>query len=1043
MLAGTVSPMFAETATRQVVQLGDNKIQGIVVDENGEPLVGVTVRIKDTGTGTATDLDGRFAVNVEPGATLQVSYIGFLPQTVKVTGRPMHIILREDSKSLEDVVVVGYGSMKKKLVTGATVEIKGENIQKLNTTNPLLAMQGQTPGVTITSNSGQPGSSMSVQIRGLGTVGNASPLYVIDGIPGGDISTINPADIERIDVLKDAASEAIYGNNAANGVILVTTKSGKEGKAKISFDSYWGWQKVARQADLLNSSEYMTILDEAAVNSGKVPHDWNSYQSIKDANGNIYDTDWVNQMIKDNAQTSSYNLGITGGNAMTTYAFSLGYLNQEGVIGGSDVSDYSRYNARLNAEEKVIKNLLKVGQQISFVYGKTRGVGVGNQYNNSLRGAFATSPLAPVYDAAGNYNDTYGSDWNAHDGNPYGQMMTCNQAENKNFTFNGNLYAELEPIKNLKFRTVFSTTYSSSNNRSYTPTYRFSDYVSNTGIDKVSQSASDGFSLTWTNTAQYDWMIKDHAFSALLGMEMYRGDGISLNGSGGNLMSGYNYFERAYLSKAQSATSDDGLSVGGSPWEECYSAGYFLRLGWNWKERYMVNATIRRDGDARFADGHKWGTFPSVSGGWTISNEDFMDNTEDWLDFLKLRLSWGQVGNKNIAYYQYLSPVTSAYGSQSTGVQYVFGTEVGSAANVTGTYPSRLENQNVKWETSEQFDAGLDAKFLNNRLTVSLDYYVKTTRDWLVKAPIKNLPQDYAPYINGGDVKNTGVELALSWQDRIGNDFHYNIGFNGAYNKNEVGAIPTEDGIIHGDVNQLYDNSSEFARCENGHAIGYFWGYQTAGIFQNQQEINDWIAAGNGVLQGSKVAPGDVKFVDQNNDGVIDDKDKVDLGNGIPDFTYGFNLGFDYKGFDFSLVANGAAGMQIVQTYRNWASNEANYTKSILDRWTGEGTSNTIPRVLEDNSVNWAFSDLYIQDADYLRISNITLGYDFARLWKTKYVSQCRLYFQVQNAFTFTKYDGMDPEIGTLGSSNGWVSGVDVGYYPRPRTFLFGVNLKF
>ena len=351
-----------------------------------------------------------------------------------------------------------------------------------------------------------------------------------------------------------------------------------------------------------------------------------------------------------------------------------------------------------------------------------------------------------------------------------------------------------------------------------------------------------------------------------------------------------------------------------------------------------------------------------------------------------------------------------------------------------------MGNEDITWETSEQFDVGFDARFFNQRLNVNFDFYVKTTKDWLVQPPVLATVGTGAPYINGGDVKNTGVELGLAWNDRIGKNFNYFVNVNGAYNKNKVGNIPNEDGIIHGESGSvLYDNSGEFYRASNGEPIGYFWGYKTAGVFQNQQEIKDWIAAGNGVLQAD-VQPGDVKYYDVNHDGVINDSDKVNLGNGMPKFTYGFTLGFDYKGFDFSLKANGQAGNKIVQSYRNVGSTTANYTTAILDRWTGEGTSNKLPRVTNTN-INYQFSDLFIQDGDFLRISDITLGYDFSKLLRQKWLSQARLYFQIQNLYTFTKYDGMDPEIGY--GNAGWVSGIDYGYYPRPRTFLFGVNLKF
>ena len=880
-------------------------VSGVVTSAADQlPLIGVSVQVKGTSNGSITDLDGNYSVSVASGQTLVFSYIGFKTQEIQITNqKTLNVVMEEDSETLDEVVVVGYGVQKKKLVTGATVQVKGETLAKMNTNSPLQAMQGQTPGVNISSTSGQPGESMKVSIRGLGTVGNASPLYLIDGV-GGDISTLNPADIESIDVLKDAASAAIYGAQAANGVVLITTKSGKAGKAQISFDAYYGWQTQARKADMLNAQEYMMIMDEQAVNSGNAPYDWSSYESIYDANCNVYDTDWVNSMFQNNAQTQSYTLGITGGSETSTYAMSLGYMSQEGIVGGKDVSNYERYNFRINSEHKLFKDsdLLKVGEQVSFVYKMNNGISVGNQYNNTLRGAFGTSPLAPIYSDNNiydsPYNDTTNSDWYNADGNPYGSMMTNSNNENKDVTFSGNVYAELQPIKNLKFRTVFGAVYTTNEYRSFSPLYQFSIYSFNNTRTSAAQNMSHGLTMTWTNTATYDWTVGEHAFNALLGMEMSRYSGTYLRGTTGMLRDGFDDWDHAYLDNGTATSADNGLGADGHPNDETRTVSYFARFGWNWKETYMINATVRTDGSSRFARGNRYGVFPSVSAGWTISNEAFMEDTHDWLDFLKLRVSWGQVGNQNIDNYQYTAPITSS------NTHYIFGNQVGADAQsgFWGAYPSRLANEDVTWETSEQTNIGIDARFLRSRLSLTADFYIKTTKDWLVEAPILATAGTGAPYINGGDVKNTGIELALTWNDQIGKDFSYNVGVNGAYNKNKVGDIPTEDGIIHGDINMLYDNTPEFYRASNGHPIGYFWGYQTAGIFQNKQQIEDWRAAGNGILQAD-VQPGDVIYVDQDHNGVIDDNDKVDLGNGTPDFTYGFNLGFSYKNFDFALNA--------------------------------------------------------------------------------------------------------------------------------------------
>ena len=1018
--------------------LNAQTVKGTVISgSDNEPLIGASVMVQGTKTGAVTDLDGKFTIEAKNGQTLEVSYLGFITQKIKVTGSTINVTLNEDKQSLDEVVVVGYGVQKKKLVTGATVQLKGDDIAKLNTTNPLSAMQGQTPGVNIVSTSGQPGAAMSVTIRGLGTVGNSQPLYLIDGV-GGDITTLNPADIESIDVLKDAASAAIYGAQAANGVVLVTTKSGKEGSSKITYDGYVGWQTLGRKFEMLNSNQYMQIMDEARLNSGMSPIDWTSLNSIRDVNGNVYNTDWIDQAVDNGALTTSHSLAFTGGSKTSTYSISGGYTGQDGLIGGSDVSYYKRYNLRANSEHKMYNGLITIGEHIGFVYKDSRGMNTGSIWNNNLRGAFSTSPLVPVYDAAGNYYSTIDSDWNPNDGNPYGTMMMNRYNQSKNTSVDANVYLQIEPIKNLKFKTVFGLNYGGSNYRSYSPIYKFTPQSGN-GVTSVNQSHGNGTSLVWTNTLTYDFDIKDHHISALVGSETSKYDGSSTTSYGLNLTAGFDDWEHAYV--ANTEMSNENRKVGGGPYDSTRGQSFFARLGWSWKDRYMVNATMRADGSSKFAKGHRWGYFPSVSAGWTLTEEKFMKSTASWLDFLKLRLSWGQVGNANIKCYQYLAPVTTS------NTNYNFGTDGGTTGWSTGAYTSRLANENVKWETSEQYNVGLDARFLRQRLSLTFDAYIKNTKDWLVQAPVLATAGTAGPIINGGDVKNKGIELGLSWNDQIGKDFIYSVGANFAYNHNEVGSIPTKDGIIHGQENQIYSNAEEFYRAENGHAIGYFLGYKTAGIFQNQQEINEWIAAGNGVMQNN-VQPGDVKYIDINHDGVINAKDKVDLGNGLPKYTFGFNFTLGYKGFDLSANFTGAAGFQIAQSYRDPNSSQGNYSRRILNRWTGEGTSNEIPRVTYGDVGNWLFSDLYLQDGDYIRLQNLTLGYDFKKLISWKGLSKLRLYFQVQNLFTLTKYDGMDPEIGSYNgtdgnSSDSWVSGVDMGYYPHPRTFIVGLNLAF
>ena len=1015
-------------------------VRGNVTSEStGEPMAGATVMVSGTSIGAVTDQDGNYVLTVPDGKReLTASCLGFVDETVVIAGRPViNFSLRESEDWLDDVIVIGYGVQKKRLTTGANLNVRGDDLMKRNTTGALQALKGQTPGMQITSTSGQPGSDMKVTIRGIGTTGSSGPLYIVDGVPG-DIGKVNPADIESIDVLKDAASAAIYGAQAANGVVLVTTRSGVKGSAKVYYEGYTGVQTVARLMPMLNAEQYRTIMDEQALNSGNGVFDWSLYQ------GGV-DTDWIAQMFRKSAPTHNHTVGINGGSDNSIYAMSLNYSNQEGIVGNKEKSGFESVKFRVNTEHDIFDGVLKVGEHMTFVMSETAGIGVGNQYNNSLRSAFNTSPLTPVYgnnyfgwgDENGVWNDSgYDSatSWNVYDGNPYASMM-LGRSLTKNTNISGDVYAELSPLKNLRIRSTFGISYYGSRGHSIGFPSRWNAYSAIPSEDNpsdyyasVSQNLSEGISYSWINTAQYDFSLDNNNFSVMAGTEYDSNEGEWMYGNNKIEVEQYRDFEHAWLANGSDTNTNWGKPSGAvNDIDKTFSV--FARLGYNYKEKYIVNATFRADGSSKFAPGHRWGFFPSVSAGWVMSEENFMKNSG--IDFLKLRASWGQVGNKNISSYAYTAPIAT---SQHT---YNFGTELGSAAEQAGAVQSRLANPDIKWETSEQTDLGFDARVLNSRLSVNFDWYRKVTKDWLVTAPIVLTAGTGAPYINGGNVTNTGVELALSWNDNIG-DFRYYLGANAAYNKNMVGEIPNTDGIIHGNTNELYDNAKEFYRAENGHAIGYWWGLQTAGIFQNQKEIEDWIAAGNGVLQAN-VAPGDVKFVDQNGDGVINDYDKVDLGNGMPAVSYGFTLGFDWKGLDFNINAYGATGNKIVQSYRAMTNSRANYTTAILQRWTGEGTSNRIPRVTDQNINYGEFSDLFLQDGSYLRISDITLGYDFSNLIGNKLFETLRLYVSAQNAFTFTKYTGMDPEIGY--GTSGWCSGVDVGYYPHARTFLLGANI--
>ncbi len=1019
-------------------------VTGTVSDATGNPLPGVNIILKGTTTGTTADADGAYLLEASANDVLVASFIGYQTREIPVGNQTrISIILEEDISTLEEIVVVGYGEQKKKLVTGANVQVSGESLQSRNQLNPLQALQGQAAGVAISATSGQPGANMKVVIRGLGTIGNSGPLYVIDGIPGGDISVLNPNDITSVDILKDAASAAIYGAQAANGVVLVTTRMGERGKSTLTFDAYTGVQNASRKVDLLNAEEYKVIMNEQALNSGSAPINFDAMEGLAD-------TDWMDHMFTDNARTSNYALGLSGGSENSTYTMSLNYIDQEGIVGGKDVSYYERYGFRTNSEHKLHGDILKIGQHLNFNYIKNNGIAVGNQYNNTLRGAFGVSPLSPVYSDNNlfdsPYNDTQNSPWYNGDGNPYASMMTNSNNRNDAQRVFADVYAELQPIDRLKLKTVFGFNYYASEYRSFTPIYQFSVYAYNTDHTTTNQSMSKGHTMLWINTATYDFQVNEHFFNAMIGMESQRFQGTNLSGSNWNLLSQFNDFAHAYLANTtgQAFIDDEGnvvetRTVGGGPENRYRRASYFGRVGYNFREKYLLNATVRYDGSSKFAAGNRWGMYPSVSAGWILSYEDFIAGSAiaDRLDFFKIRASWGQVGNQDIPDFQFAGPINTStnFTSDDPAAFYTFGT---NNLNVPGAYLSRLSNPLVTWETSEQTNIGFDAALFSNKLDVSFDYYTRVTKDWLVTAPVLATAGARPPVINGGSVENEGVELALAWNSHVG-ELSYRVGINGAYNKNTVGEIPTADGMVHGLTNMLYDNSEEFYRAQNHFPIGYFWGYKTAGIFQSEQDILDWKEAGNGVLQAN-VKPGDVKYVDSQKDGRIDSNDKTNLGNGMPDVTIGFNILLTYKGFDFSANAYGAVGNDIVQSYRNHSNKQANYSSAILERWTGAGTSNRMPRVTETN-VNWQFSDLYIHDGDYLRIANISVGYDFTKLFNLAGISRARVYVQGQNLFTFTKYNGMDPEIGY--GTEGWVSGVDLGYYPRPAIMMAGVNLSF
>lgn len=1009
------------------------------------PIPGVNVVVKGTSTGTISNVDGQFTISAADADVLVFSFIGYLNEEVEVAGKTtINVSLVEDIEQLDEVVIIGYGVQKKKLLTGATSNVRGEDLQQRNSTSPLQALQGQTAGVNITSTSGQPGKGMKVAIRGVGTIGDASPLYIVDGVTVGNIDYLNPSDIESIDVLKDGASAAIYGSRAANGVILITTKKGEAGRSQITFDAYYGVQNVAKTVELLDATQYAKVMNQQFINSGGSP----SSQPFNIANlpyyttsGKNANTNWLDEMFATNAITQNYVIGASGGSEKSSYSMSVSYTGQEGIVGGADLSNYDRFNARFNSESKLYNDRVRIGENFTFGNVTSKGISDGNIYGNSLRGAFSVTPLMPVYQSDGEFFnnantaniDQFGKRL-AADGqsNPYAAMVYGNQNQTKSNSFVGNVFADIDIIKNLKFRTSFGIDHSSSEYRSYKPVYELSKYTFS-DYSEVNQNMSRHFKYMMDNVLTYSNSVDLHKFDLMAGqsLESYKGTYLS----GKNTYCSFSDFEHAYLDNCTNIEGSPLMGTNGYPYDDGKILSYFGRVQYAFNETYLFNATLRADGSSKFAPENRWGYFPSVSAGWVVSNEAFMGGITNVMQFFKLRASYGQNGNQNASAFQYLAPI------KFTQATYPFGD--GEGQQTPGSYPSQLANPELKWETAIQTNIGFDARFLQSKLNVNFDYYHKNQKDWLIKAPVIATAGTDAPWINGGNILNTGVELALGYNNSVGN-FNYSVNANGAFNKNKVTEIPTSDGIIHGATNTLYNNAEEFYRAETGHAVGYFWGYELAGIFKSDTEVANYKNSEGKIIQ-PKAKAGDCKYVDQNGDGIIDINDKVDLGNPIPDFTYGLSVSCSYKAFDFYLMANGAAGHQIVQSYRDHGDKYANYTTAILDAWSTTNPNGTLPRVTNEN-INYLFSSLFVKDADYLRISTLTIGYDLAKVVKLKNLGQCRFYASVQNLYTFTKYDGMDPEVGyglDNGDSDKFSSGIDLGYYPRPRTIMLGVNVKF
>jgi len=982
-----------------------------------EALPGANIVEKGTLNGTISDLNGKYSINVKTGAVLQFSFVGYLQQEVPVGDQSViDVALDPDLLDLEEVVVVGYGTQKKSVVTGSIAKVSSEDLEKSKDLRIDQALQGRAAGVTIMANSGQPGDNLAIRIRGTGTNDDPDPLFIIDGLPmeKEGLDYLNPSDIESIEVLKDASSSAIYGARGANGVILVTTKQGKKNQSfVVTYDGYYGVQNPWKKLELLNSDQYISILNEAYVNDGRTrPYFSDETVNLIDSMG--WNTDWQDEMYYYNAPKTSHSFSFTGGSENSTYSSSLTYYSQDGIV-GKGKSNFKRINYRLNTTREFGK--LKLGSNLNFANIKKRGISGNDQYSTGIIQAINMPPIVPIKFEDGSWGIP--SDPRFRVGlqeitNPVALLEYLNQEERINKMV-GNVTADYDIIKGLVFRTNFGMEYTVVNNSSYTPVYYIDATHKNDSVDLVSVSSHNYVHWNLDNTLTYVKSIGKHNFTVLAGITHFREWDEGIWAQKQDII--FDNFDNAYLDNAQNPVAQ---ATGG--FSEHTLRSFFGRINYNYAEKYLLEAVLRADGSSRFGAENRYGYFPAVSVGWVVSREPFFPENNAF-NFAKMRFSWGQNGNENIGNFKYTSVMTN-------NSIYFFGTD---QTMYNGIQPDYYANPELRWETSQQTDIGADLAFLNNRISLVLDYYDKRTKDWLVEAPAMLLIGNSAPTINGGEVKNSGVELEFAFKENVTKNLFINVALTAATNKSEVLAIENEEGILEGGTG--VHGQSGILRAEIGKPLGFFYGYKTAGVFQNEEELAAYPHQRN-------AQPGDLKFVDTDTNGVLDDADRVELGNPYPKLLAGLNVSAEWHGVDFNMFWYAALGHQIYMANRRADLKYANFTMDVLDRWHGEGTSNDYPFVtISDQNQTWIKpSDFYVKDADYLRLKSITLGYTLPKkISEAIKLTKIRFYILSENLLTFTKYPGMEVEMG----GGPFDIGIDHGVYPQAKTFIGGINITF
>jgi len=981
------------------------KITGTVTTENSQPASGATVSITGTQVATQTDVSGIFSINVpQDKNTLTITYVGYEPQTVNVTNQTsIDITLKSSNAALEQVVVVGYGTQKRSDVTGAIGSVSAKQIEDEPVVQVGQALQGKVAGLQISQNSGTPGSPLLIRVRGTGTVNNASPLYVVDGNPSSDALDLAPDQIESIQVLKSASAAAIYGAQGANGVILITTKQGRAGKTQTDVNFSQGWQMPIRHYPVANATEYAILYNEGLVNAGQAPL-FPDPQSLGEG------TDWQKEIFRV-APMTDLSVSIRGGSETSKFYFSTGYVKQEGIVKGSS---FDRINLRINSSHN-LSSAIRVGQNLSLSMANYELLPEFNR-GSILDQALVANPGVPLKMPDGNWGYVASS---LSSTNP-AAAIHYNHNDTKRPVANGNVYADVTLLKDFVFRSQFNFNMGYSSNTIFLPTFRIStrSYRDIASLTEMTNRFTD---YAWSNTLTYQKSIGDHSFDLLGGTTVQESHFQSITATGAGLP--LSATDDPNLRDLNLATQGNSVAGGSGEWGILSFLG---RVNYNYKGKYFTTVNFRADGSSRFGANNKFGYFPSFSVGWKISQESFLKGAE-WMNNLMLRGGWGSLGNQgSLPNYAFTGTVTPF-------VNYTFG-EAQAVAN--GQAPTGVGNPDLKWEATKETNLGLDFTGFGNKVTASLDWYNKKTTDVLLQVPLAGYSGiEQFPYVNGGSVLNKGLEFMLGYTNKTAGGLDYSFSGNIAYNSNKVLALSNAGGAIFTRIRF----QGLVGVTQVGSPIASFYGWKTDGIFQNQADIS------KSAFQSAGTAPGDWKFVDLNNDGVINALDQTIIGDPWPKFTYGFNSSFAYKGFDLKLTLQGVYGNEIffASKYHLESTSYHNYDRFILEnRWTGPGTSNIAPRMnASDPNVNMRSSDFYVKDGSYLRVKNIQLGYKVPQ--SLVHIRSLKVYASIANALTFTKYPGFDPEIGTNRENNPFYVGIDESNYPVARTYTIGFNMGF